>query len=84
MNNKIDRLGEKAIKYWGESAQKQKAIEECAELIAAMARRSLIDFIVDEVADVTIMMRQLRMIYGKKKVDDRIRFKLKRLQKRLP
>lgn len=79
---------EKAIEHYGRVPQMVKAIEELGELSTEIARNILgvypaDDKIVDEVADVTIMMRQLAIIFGEKAVEDRIEFKLTRLQGRI-
>ena len=79
-----DVIFEQAIERWGEAAQMVKAIEEMAELTAIIAR----DMnevtppadIVDELADVTIMIRQLVLIHGQSQVRERIKYKMKRLR----
>ena len=84
MNNK--RIYERAISAWGEEAQLKMAIEECAELIVKLAKLgrfkngSQIDDVVDEIADVEIMMAQLRLIFGDNAVDDRKKAKLEMLR----
>ena len=73
---------------WGGDAVIAKAIEECGELVAVLAKHQLnedvygldLDKIVDEIADVTIMMEQLTLIYGYSDVQDRIKFKQVRLR----
>ena len=70
------------------------AIEECAECIVAMRKLSRVggrdldgdvarEAVIDEIADVTIMMRQLAMIFGFAQVENRINQKIERLRKRL-
>lgn len=75
-------LGE-AIAHWGPAHQAEKAVEELAELIRAVARDD-VDNIAEEIADVRIMIDQLEMIYG---IEDRSREwewkKLVRLKERL-
>ena len=78
------------ILYQGESSQIFKALEELGELQAALCRylhdplkAPDISPIVDEIADCTIMLRQLSIIFGVALVDERITFKMDRLNKRL-
>lgn len=73
-----------AINKWGQESQEGVAIGECGELIAEFGRkvqgRMELDDMIDEIADVTIMMRQLAIIYGTENVESRIEFKMKRLK----
>lgn len=65
----------KAIKHWGAAAQERKAIEEMAELIVELSRpekRKDRLKICEEIADVQIMLDQLRLIYS---VNDIIMFR---------
>jgi len=65
-------LYKQAIKKWGEDAQIQMCIEECAELIVKLSKRnrnsngSTTDDIISELVDVEIMIEQLKIIYAKK------------------
>jgi len=58
-----------AIGLWGEEAQLDVAIEECAELIKAICKRKRGDAfaeekILEEAADVAIMIEQLKVMFG--------------------
>ena len=55
-----------AIKVFGEKAQECQAIEECAELIQAInhKHRGRDSNIPEEIADVEIMLEQLKIING--------------------
>lgn len=85
-----EKIYRKAIGTWGEDAQIMVAMEECSELIQAICkyyrepdiymRR---EGIIDEIADVTIMCEQLSLIFGIEEVNNRIDFKINRLEKRL-
>ena len=75
----------RAVDLWGQPTQIDMAIEECAELIKQLSK---IDRrvngsdeykVAEEVADVEIMMEQLRYIIGADKVDVVKRRKLERL-----
>jgi NTP pyrophosphatase (non-canonical NTP hydrolase) len=77
-----------AINHWGEHTQLMMAMGECGELIAELNRlvtqnRSSKEQVVDEIADVEIMMGQLRYIFGNDEVDLAKQRKLARLNHRL-
>ncbi len=58
----------KTIDKWGEEAQYDQMIEECAELIATLqhfARGKVAqDVVIDELADVFLMVGQLTYMFG--------------------
>lgn len=78
-----------AINKYGEDLQKTVAIEEMSELIKAICknRRGAQNkpAITDEIADVYIMLEQLKMIYQitDESVKRRIEHKIKRLERRM-
>lgn len=79
---------EKAITHYGPEMQKTVAIEEMSELIKEICkdRRGENNFInlAEEIADVEIMLEQLKMIYSiDKLVEVQKQKKLNRLQERL-
>ena len=82
-------LYQKAIEKWGEKAQMQMAVEECAELIQALMKygREINGDdeykVMQEIADVEIMMEQLREIFGNGDIDNFKRLKLERLERLL-
>ena len=51
------------IEIYGPAAQRWKAAEELGELIRALARQDA-DNIAEEIADVEIMIEELKVIYG--------------------
>lgn len=75
------------LNRWGEEAQYDQAIEECAELIAALKhyKRGRIgrQEVIDELADVSLMIGQLSWMFGHETVDKTIAAKLEKLQKLL-
>ena len=78
----------KAIFVYGKTAQKVKAIEELSELSFAIAKDinnyTDINNIIEEIADVGIMLDQLIILYNcKEKADNARRIKLERLKERL-
>ena len=76
------------LEQWGLKAQVGQAIEECAELIVALQKHvnrtptsDTLENIIDEVADVEIMLAQMCLVFG---IDDdtlrkRIECKFKKL-----
>ena len=87
-NTDKDRILKQAIKQWGDQAQIDMMIEECAELIQALnkfrrGKENSLANVHEELADVQIMLDQMRLIF----VDESIRHyehdKLVRLANRL-
>lgn len=73
------------IDTYGTKVQEDIAIEECSELIKAICknRRNPSDEtrkgIIDEIADVEIMLEQLKIIHScSKEVEERINYKIER------
>ena len=73
-----------ALAKWGEEAQFDQAVEECAELIAALKhfKRDKVgqQQIVDELADVALMVGQLSFMLGEDRVEQAIESKLCKLK----
>lgn len=69
---------------WGVEAQYDQAVEECAELIAALKhfRRGKADEkrVIEELADVWLMVGQLAYMFGEDKVRNAVRTKQEKLQ----
>ena len=77
-----------ALRKWGADLQTMMAVEEMSELtkeICKIKRGKMdLDALADEIADVTIMLEQLREIYGLNDVVcDHIDAKILRLQSRV-
>jgi len=60
-----------ALERWGEAAQVGMAVEECAELIVALQKYinrtpspDTLENIIDEIADVEMMLAQMRLTFG--------------------
>lgn len=89
MNKVPVDLMEKAINAWGAKAQTLMVLEEMAELQKEILKninrdKDNITEIIDEVADVEIMLEQLKYIYKiEKQVAERIPVKLEKVAKRL-
>ena len=74
-----------AVRTFGEYSQCIKAMEECGELIHALSRKVLdqdpdLDNICEEVADLEILMDQMRVIFGDAFIDKWKEKKLKKLE----
>jgi NTP pyrophosphatase (non-canonical NTP hydrolase) len=83
----MEEIYQATIAKWGEDAQYDQAVEECAELITALKhyRRGKIDkqALIEELADVTLMLGQLSWMFGQQQVDEAIERKLAKLDKLL-
>lgn len=85
-------LLEHAIRLYGEPAQMDMAVEEMAELTKAICKvkrascaaeaKAVLENVVEEMADVQIMLDQLRIIFGRSTAEAE-EYKLERLKKRL-
>ena len=78
---------QKTISRWGEDAQYDQMVEECAELIAALKhfRRGKVNqqVVIDELADITLMLGQLTWMFGAEQVEAAVQQKLQKLDKLL-
>ena len=80
------------LEQWGLQAQVGQTIEECAELIVAMQKHvnrtptsGTLENIIDKIADVEMMLAQMRLVFG---IDDdtlrkRIECKFEKLKRYL-
>ncbi len=80
---------ETAIEHYGPVNQAIVAVEEMAELTKELAKSfrpegSTLEKLVDELADVTVMVEQLRLAFHiNNAVQDRIDYKVRRLAQRI-
>lgn len=78
-----------AVHHYGTVAQVDQAIEECLELALILQRLKRRDrpvtpaHIITEIADVSIMVEQLAVIYGPTAVADQVDMKMRRLAQRM-
>jgi len=85
MNEK--ELYQKALEKWGIELQLNMMIEECAELIQAIihlkrkASPSNLKKVIEEIADVEIMIGQMKEIFDKASIEGIVQIKLERLNK---
>jgi NTP pyrophosphatase (non-canonical NTP hydrolase) len=81
---KHDEIYRTALERWGAEAQYDQAVEECAELIAVLKhfRRAKVDekAVIDELADVSLMLGQLIYMFGPEKVERAIQEKIMKLK----
>lgn len=91
-NGFIDKeILHKAIDAWGANAQIELIEEECLELALALQklkrkRGSEIEkynSIIDEIADVKIMIEQAQIIFSQDEINKRVDYKMNRLRERL-
>lgn len=82
---RASHAGDRALAVYGNEVQRKRAIEECAELICALAHseRSAPADVPGEIADVLIMALQMARVYGLGLVVTELRRKSERLQARL-
>lgn len=86
-----DKILDKAIETWGIDAQLEMVIEECLELALALQKLKRLrgdmtqkeKNVIDEIADVKIMVKQAEKIFGSEPVNERVDFKMNRLNERL-
>ena len=76
-----------ALTEYGTEAQKMMLIEEIGELLNAFAKfprgRAKVDDVIEELADVSIMVEQMALLYGWSRFESIREQKLKRLGERL-
>ena len=80
-----------AIDKWGVDAQKEMIEEECIELALALKklRRKRGDMglkmanVIDEIADVKIMIQQAELMFDSNAIAERVAFKIQRLADRI-
>ena len=76
-----------AIEHYGVHHQIVKCMEECGELIQALARKMCgeenIENVVEELADVEVMLMQMRTVFGRHEVHRVMAQKLARLKMRM-
>jgi NTP pyrophosphatase (non-canonical NTP hydrolase) len=83
----MNKIYQATIARWGVDAQYDQAIEECAELIAALKhfKRGKVtrQEVIEELADATLMLGQLRWMFGEELVESAISDKLEKLKQLL-
>jgi hypothetical protein len=79
IDNSILKL---AIVKYGQAKTVENMREECLLLYTSL-RTFDRDTIIDKIADIEIMIEQVRIIFGEKEVDERIKFKMNRLETNL-
>jgi len=74
----------KTIEKWGEEAQYNQMTEECAELIATLQHfsrgKASSDDVVNELADVFLMVGQLTYMFGEDQLTAAVEKKIAKLQ----
>jgi NTP pyrophosphatase (non-canonical NTP hydrolase) len=81
----INKICNQALSFFGHEAQVRQAQEECAELIVALSHlsrgRETLEEVASEIADVEIMMTQMRVVCGNNLVETAKAEKLSRLRR---
>lgn len=79
----LQLIYKKTVSKWGNEAQYDQMVEECAELITALKhfRRGKVNqhVVIDELADVTLMLGQLTWMFGAEQVEEAVQQKLLKL-----
>lgn len=87
MTSKIEKVCRAAIEEYGESNQKQKALEEMGELTSALVKHNFgrcdTRDVITEIADVMITVSQMAIIFGEEDVTAEINAKIDRLAGRI-
>ena len=86
-----DNLLQQAIDKWGTDAQIEMIKEECLELALAIQKYSRVnvdkteryDDIIDEIADVKIIIKLSEKLFPKDLINERVDYKMNRLKERL-
>ena len=77
----------KAIKKWGTSNQILMVFEECSELMNALAKinreRATKEEVITELADVSIMIDQMFLVFGEEDCNKERQRKIARLEDRI-
>ena len=80
-------LYRRTLALWGEQAQYDQMIEECAELSVALLHyrrdKGGSAAVIDEMADVILMLGQLRWMFGADQVDQAVERKRSKLENML-
>lgn len=80
-----------AIKRWGVASQLEMIEEECLELALALqklkrltgSKEEKIKAVIDEIADVKIMIQQAQLLFDPTLINERIDYKMNRLRERI-
>ena len=87
MDSGRKRIYEQVISRKGANHQIWVAVEECSELIDSLAKlhrgRCSKEDVITEIADVSVMIDQLSIIFGEEKVEQEKNRKIARLSDRL-
>lgn len=82
-----EQLYRATLDKWGKESQYDQTIEECAELITVLKhfRRGKADqqAVIDELADVTLMLGQLTWMFGTEQIEAAVQRKLAKLNRLL-
>ena len=88
MKDKLENLYKECMDVWGFEAQSRVAQEECGELITAIShllreRECGLEEVIEETADVYLMVHQLMYYLGEERVMAAVEYKAKGIWKRI-
>ena len=88
MKSRIEAACKEALKRWGSNLQIDMMIEESAELTKALLKfrrngGSIPDYVLEEIADVSLMIEQMKILFGISAVEQFEIQKLERLEQML-
>lgn len=79
----LENIYRASLEKWGVDGQYDQAVEECAELITVLKHfrrgKADADAVINELADVTLMVGQLTYMFGEAEVQQAIVAKLEKL-----
>ncbi len=75
------RILHKAVRHYGQIAQRRKFIEEAAEAIQEMSKCQSNERITEELADLQVMLNQMKILFPR--VDEVYQLKLESLDKKI-
>lgn len=83
--NRFKKVCEKAVNTYGRDIQMIIAMEECGELIQALSKylRGKNHNVEEEIADMEIMIQQLKIMFDSKSIDEWAENKINRLDNRI-
>jgi NTP pyrophosphatase (non-canonical NTP hydrolase) len=82
----MEKICKRALEKWGIDKQTDMMIEEMSELTKALLkvrRGESLDNVIDELADVSIVLEQMTIFFGKELVENQKKVKLERLKRRI-
>jgi len=84
MKTEHKEICKNAVRMWGAIQQRRMLVEECAELIVALhhqdRHKCTSRDVISEIADVTILLEQMKSVYRPELIEAAIEEKINRLE----